>query len=60
MLEIPADTSDSGGPRFTGVIVARVGSSMEYDGNTPDHPASKDDFGSTAWRLAQLAETLSE
>ncbi len=26
--------SDPGGPRFTGVIVARVGSSVEYVGNT--------------------------
>jgi hypothetical protein len=51
--------SDPGGPRFTGVIVARVGSSVEYDRNTPDHPASRDDFGSTARRLAQLADTLS-
>ncbi|GGP17349.1 hypothetical protein GCM10012278_84980 [Nonomuraea glycinis] len=25
------------GLRFTGVIVTRVGSSVEYDGNTPDH-----------------------
>jgi hypothetical protein len=37
--------SDPGGPRFTGVIVARVASSVEYDGNTPGHPASIDDFG---------------
>jgi hypothetical protein len=37
--------SDPGGPRFTGVIVARVGSSVEYVGNTPGHPASRDDFG---------------
>ncbi|MGN9783460.1 hypothetical protein ACTMTF_18650, partial [Nonomuraea sp. ZG12] len=40
-----SDMSDPGGPRFTGVIVARVGSSVEYVGNTPGHPASRDDFG---------------
>ncbi len=51
--------SDPGGPRFSGVIVARVGSSVEYVGNTPGHPASRDDFGATARRLAQLADTLS-
>ncbi|WP_326630798.1 hypothetical protein OIE67_41455 [Nonomuraea fuscirosea] len=29
-----SDMSNPGGPRFTGVIVARIGSIVEYDGNT--------------------------